>query len=237
MTRDAHDPGTLAAYSLNALEPAEQAVLEEHLAHCEQCRRELADLGESASVLRELPPEALLNGPPDDGELLLQRTMRQVRAESEKAALRRRVAIGLAAVLMVVVGAVGGAVVFAGQQGPQVASPPPTAQPTAEPLPDGTRVGSNTDPDTRARMTVRVVPADGWVKVNAAVGGVPQGQRCRLWVVAADGTRRLAGSWLVSATGETEGTALDGSALVDPADISAVEVDTVAGDHLVSVSF
>jgi hypothetical protein len=237
MTRDQHDHGRLAAYSLNALEPDEQVALEEHLGGCEQCRRELSELGQSASLLRELPPEALLNGPPADADLLLQRTVGQVRAESERAWLRRRVASVVAAILMVVVGVVGGAVVFAGQEGSRVASPSPTAQPTAEPLPEGTRVGSHSDPDTRARMTVRVVPADGWVKVNAAVSGIPQGQRCRLWVVAADGTRRLAGSWLVSAEGEADGTALDGSALVDPADVSAVEVDNVEGDRFVSVTF
>lgn len=236
MTRDEHDPGTLAAYSLNALEPDEQAALEEHLAGCEQCRRDLSELRESASLLREMPPEALLNGPPDDAGLLLQRTTRQVRAESERALLHRRLAVGVAAVLMVVVGAVGG-VVVAGQEDSQLASPTPTAQPTAEPLPEGTRVGSHTDPRTRGRMTVRVLPADGWVRINAAVSGIPQGQRCRLWVVTADGTRRLAGSWLVSAEGEAEGTSLDGTALVDPADISAVEVDNVDGDHFVSVTF
>jgi anti-sigma factor RsiW len=236
MTRDEHDPGTLAAYTLNALEPDEQAALEDHLAGCEQCRRELSALRESASLLGEMPPEALLDGPPEDAGLLLQRTVRQVRAESERAWLHRRVAIGVAAVLMVVVGAVGG-VVVTGQEDSRLASPTPTAQPTVEPLPEGTRVGSHVDPRSGARMTARVVPADGWVRINAAVNGVPQGQRCRLWVVTADGTRRLAGSWLVSAEGATEGTSLDGTALVDPADVSAVEVDNVDGDHFVSVTF
>jgi hypothetical protein len=67
------------------------------------------------------------------------------------------------------------------------------------------------------------------------VTGIAEGRRCRLWVVARDGTRQLAGSWLVSAKGAQEGTALDGSALVPPTDVVAVAVDDVDGRPLVSV--
>jgi anti-sigma factor RsiW len=40
-----------AAYALDALEPDERDRYEEHLARCENCRRELAELGEATSAL------------------------------------------------------------------------------------------------------------------------------------------------------------------------------------------
>lgn len=52
-------------------------------------------------------------------------------------------------------------------------------------------------------LTRAVVPAVGWVRVNAAVTGIPAGQQCRLIVLGRDGSRQLAGSWLVSTAGAT----------------------------------
>jgi anti-sigma factor RsiW len=40
-----------AAYALDALDPDEARAYEEHLAHCERCRRELAELSEAAGSL------------------------------------------------------------------------------------------------------------------------------------------------------------------------------------------
>jgi len=53
---------------------------------CAMCRREYEELTEMTGVLGELPPEAFLDGPPD-GDLVLQRTLRQIRAET---GVRRR---------------------------------------------------------------------------------------------------------------------------------------------------
>jgi RNA polymerase sigma-70 factor (ECF subfamily) len=66
------------------------------------------------------------------------------------------------------------------------------------------------------------------------VEGVPAGERCRLVVVGAGGQREVAGSWLISPKGAEEGTALDGFALVAPADVTAVVVETVTGRQFVS---
>ncbi|WP_337523391.1 hypothetical protein [Streptomyces sp. SS] len=87
-------------------------------------------------------------------------------------------------------------------------------------------------------MTVRVTPAAGWVRVRAAVTGLPEGERCTLVVVGRDGSRTTAGSWVVGAgarEGEGKGAALDGSAAVAPADVAAVVVENESGKRFVSV--
>lgn len=235
MSRDEHDVEALGTYVLGGLDEADRRSVEEHLAGCEWCRAERTGLEEMREALGELPPEAFLDGPPDDGDVVLQRTLRRIREESARQG-RRRGALAAATVAAAVVAALAAGVVLGrGQDRPSPVPAPTVVLPTASPYPAGTRVGSRLDPGTGARLTVRVVPAAGWVRVTAAVMGIPQGQRCRIWVVARDGTRVLAGSWLVSAQGARDGTTLDGSALVAPQDVAAVEVDSVAGRRFVSV--
>ena len=69
--------------------------------------------------------------------------------------------------------------------------------------------------------------------LTATVDGVPAGQRCRLVVVARDGSRAVAGSWLVSPAGEHDGTTLHGSAIVPPDQVAAVLVENEAGREFV----
>ena len=229
---DEHDMQGLGIYVLGGLDENGERVVREHLAGCERCREELIGLEEVRTALGELPPEAFLDGPPDDGDVMLQRTLRRVREESARQVRRRRSALGAAAAAAVVAALTGGVMVGRSQDRPTVTAAPQTAASQ----PAGTRFGSVTDKGTGARITVRLTPVAGWVRVNAAVTGIPVGQRCRLVVVARDRTRVLAGSWLVSAQGAKDGTKLDGSALVAPADVAAVEVENEAGRKFVSVS-
>jgi predicted anti-sigma-YlaC factor YlaD len=234
MSSDQHDTGALAGYVLGALDDAERRLVDEHLAGCERCREEVHVLEETRAVLDAVPVEAFLDGPPD-GDLVLQRALRDVRREAARADLRRRGLISAAAAVLVGVALAGGLLLGRGLNPPgQIAQPAPVTSAPA-PQPTGVLVGTHTDPDTGVRATVRVTPAAGWVRVNAAVIGIPEGQRCRLWVVARDGGRQLAGSWLVSAKGAQDGTALDGSALVAPTDVAAVAIDNVDGRPFVSV--
>src|SRR6478672_7373365 len=82
-----HDPVELGALALGLLDPDRTRAVEQHLATCAPCRRDLEDLTAVTELLGEVPPEALLEGPPD-GDLVLQRTLRQIRGEA--AAERRR---------------------------------------------------------------------------------------------------------------------------------------------------
>jgi anti-sigma factor RsiW len=226
-----HQTELLGAYVLGVLEPAERDTVQNHLDGCEHCRVEVDDLREMETALGELPPEALIEGPPENGELLLQRTLREVRTVHDRDHRRRR-AVWAAAATVAALAVLAAGTLLGRATAPDtpIAAPaPPT--PTAA----GTRTATATDPATGAVMTVQLEPAAGWVRVHARVAGVAAGRQCRLYVVARDGTRREAGSWLVSEKAATEGSRVDGSALVSPADVASVQVETFAGQPLVTV--
>ncbi|MFJ2577133.1 zf-HC2 domain-containing protein [Kitasatospora aureofaciens] len=245
-TRETTDGGSTAphdrsaelvgAYVLGALDPAEAASVERHLADCPTCRQEVTELRELETALGEVPPELLLDGPPGGGDLLLQRTLRQARTERGSALRRRRGRIGAAAAVAAAAALVLGIALGRGTDAaPPVAAGPAPNTAAATPPPAGTRTASVTDPGTGARMTLTVTPAMGWVRVNAAVTGIPAGQRCHLVVNGRGGATVDAGSWLVSAIGAKSGTTLDGSAIVAPEDVASVSVVNESGQTFVTV--
>lgn len=231
----AHD---LGPYVLGALDAEEMRLVEEHLSGCEECRDELAQLTLVEASLGEVPAEFFLDGPAPDGDLMVQRAIRQVRDERHASGTRRRVVLGAAAAA--VVGAMFGGGVLTGRESADVVVAPPVDAPTpppstGEPVP-GTKRAEYADPATGAAMGVRVIPAAGWVKLDATVTGIAAGERCRVIVVGADGQEEVAGSWLVSEKGEAEGTALSGFAIVPPEDVTAVRVENLDGEEFVSVA-
>lgn len=64
MNRFRYDRTLLGAYALGALEPDEESAVAEHVATCDDCFSELADLLELRNHLGQVPPEAFLEGPP-----------------------------------------------------------------------------------------------------------------------------------------------------------------------------
>jgi anti-sigma factor RsiW len=85
----AHNPEELGAHALGLLDPAQSRAVEEHLAGCPACRREWEELRGMVDLLDDVPPEAFLDGPPD-ADFMLQRTVRQIRAEAAARRGRRR---------------------------------------------------------------------------------------------------------------------------------------------------
>ncbi|MET7609219.1 zf-HC2 domain-containing protein [Streptomyces avermitilis] len=234
-TRQHPQGGLLGTYVLGVLDSEERSSLEEHTSECEACQVELAGLREMEAALGEVPPEAFVQGPPEDGSLVLQRTLRQVREEQASNWRRRSLTVGLGAAASAAILVLGGYLVGdAGGASEVVAGPPgASSEPTA-----GVRVASATDAGTKARMEVRVIPAAGWVRVKAQVADIPGGERCRLVVVSQDGERQTAGSWVVPPAGskaENKGTILDGSAAVDPGQVKSVLVVNEEGKEYVSV--
>lgn len=232
-----HDRSPLAAYVLGALDADEMRALDAHLASCDECRAELAEFTQLEAALGEVPPEAFLDGPPEGGDLLLQRTLRQVRKERVEAGRPRRLLVAAGIAGLVAAALAGGTLIGRSTAPtPQAGGGTPTASaPAASPSASGLRTFAAKDPNTGASMTVTLTSAPGWVRVRVKAEGIKAGQRCVLTVVDKAGHHTQAGSWLVSATGAKNGTTLDGSALVAPADVASVDVVTYDGQTLVSV--
>lgn len=228
MTGPVHDRAQLGAYALGALDPVEARQVHEHLTTCLDCQREVNELMMIRRALDQVPPEAFIDGPPEDGDLLLRRTLRQVRAEAPP---RRRVSAGFAVAAAVAVAvALGGGVLL----GRETVSTP-VAQPPTSTLPANARFAEATDPETGTSMSVALEPRKGWVWVNANVTGLDEGLRCELYVISASGDEILAGGWLVSAEGSAKGTDLEGTALLPPDQVKAIEIRTQTGQTMVSV--
>ena len=209
-----HPVGLLAPYSLEALDADEQRQVSEHLASCPMCREELRELESLRSMFEQVPAEAFLDGPPEGGDLVLARAIRQARTE------RRGLPVWsvAAAVFLVLVALAGGLLA-----GLKAGNGAPLAVPAGS-----SRVAAS-NPTNGVHMTVVITPAKGWVRLEGAFTGVPAHARCYLMVVDRAGHRVIAGSWLAPRTSPPGGERVSGSALVPPADVTAVQVVTFSG--------
>lgn len=229
MSGPVHDRAQLGAYALGVLDPIEARQVHEHLIGCLDCQREVNELLMIRRALDQVPPEAFIDGPPSDGDLMLQRTLRRARAEAEP---RRRGSAGLAVAAAVAVAVALGGGIFLGRE---TVSTPQAAPPTATSTPSNARLAEGTDPSTGTTMDVALEPKKGWVWVHAQVTGLPVDAECELFVIPKDGAPILTGSWLVSEDGAKNGTRLEGTALIPPDEVEAIQIKTRAGQTMVTV--
>jgi hypothetical protein len=232
-----HDHSQLGAYVLGGLEPDEIREVDEHLSGCASARAELGELEEMKAFLGEVPPEAFLDGPPADGDLLLQRTLREVRATApvtaappparptRRPALRSRWWLVAAAVL-VVAGAVGGGVAI----GRQTVDQPVAADTT----PAGSKQVTVTDASTGVTMATTVEPRTGWSWVVVNVSGLKAGDECEMLVTDTSGRTYVAGSWVVSDKAARNGSRFGGGVITPVDQVRSVEIKTVQGRHVVT---
>ncbi|TCO44299.1 putative zinc finger protein [Kribbella antiqua] len=220
-----HDRSQLGAYALGALEPDEVREMDEHLATCPECRAELAELEEMKEFLGEVPPEAFLDGPPADGDLLLQRTLRQVRTAPEPQKKQRSRWLWIAAALVLIAGALGGGVLIGRQTVDQVAEPPA-----------GSRQVSTTDAVTGTTMDTTVEPRAGWSWIQVHLTGLTAGAECEMLVTDKSGKTWGAGSWVVSEKAARDGSYFGGGVLVPLDQVRSVEIRTVQGKHVVTTA-
>jgi hypothetical protein len=221
-----HDHSQLGAYVLGALEPDEVREVDEHLAGCAEGRAELAELEEMKEFLGEVPPEAFLDGPPADGDLLLQRTLREVRSIPAPPVRGRRSRwLWVAAAVVVVAGALGGGVLIGRQT---------AGDATADAPPPGSKVVSATDASTGTTMETTVEPRTGWSWIVVNISGVKAGDECEMLVTDKSGRTWVAGSWVISEKAAREGSRFGGGVLVPPDQVQSVEIKTVQGEHLVT---
>jgi anti-sigma factor RsiW len=230
-----HDRTQLGAYALGALEPDEVREVDEHLATCAECRAEVAELAEMKDFLGEVPPEAFLDGPPEGGDLLLQRTLREVRAlasEPEPAPAqtptpvkRRSRWLLVAAAFVLIAGALGGGVALGRQ----------TASPADEPV-AGYKQVTATDTGTGTTMATTVEPRAGWSWIRVNITGLKAGAECQMFVTDKSGKTWGAGSWVVSPKAAREGSVFGGGVLVPLDQVRSVEIKTLQGEHVVTAT-
>ncbi|MFF0270602.1 anti-sigma factor family protein [Kribbella sp. NPDC004536] len=219
-----HDRTQLGAYVLGALEPADIAEVEEHLATCAECRAEVAELAELKDLLGEVPPEAFLDGAPEGGDLMLQRTLREVRPEPVRPR-RRSPWLLVAAAFVLVAGALGGGVALGRSTAPN------DDQAVA-----GSKQVSTVDTNTGTRMTATVEPRPGWSWVQVQLSGLRAGDQCEMVVTNNEGYTWIAGSWEVSKKAAENGSTFGGGVLIPLDEVHSVEIRTVQGKHLVTAT-
>lgn len=220
----------LGVYVLGAIDPAERATVDTHLATCPECREELAGLAGLPALLRRIPVgEAqqlagddldVLPAPevPSDQMLrsLLDRTTRTRQS-------RRWRGLAAAAAVVVVAGAAGAAGWGALHQSGGGAGSPMPAHFTSV---------SATNPATHVGATVRYA-AKGWGTVlDTQVKNVPSGARCQLKVTDSSGHTSVVGGW--TATYDEGSTWYPGSSPVALASVHSFEI-TSQGKTLVTV--
>lgn len=220
-----HDRSQLGAYALGALEADEVREVDEHLATCAECRAELAELEEMKEFLGEVPPEAFLEGPPPDGDILLQRTLREVRTTAPVPRKRSRW-LTVAAAIVVVAGALGGGVLIGRQ------SADPADAPVA-----GSKQVTATDATTGTTMATTVEPRAGWSWIQVQIIGLKAGAECQMLVTDKAGKTWVAGTWKVSEKSAREGKSQFAGGVLVPIDqVKNVEITTVQGQHVVTTT-
>jgi hypothetical protein len=210
----------LGVYVLGAIEPAERAQVDEHLASCQDCREELASLAGLPAMLRKVPmieaerlasPDAELDVPPVPSEEMLDSLVART---TNVRRIHRWQRLAVAAAVVVV--AFGGGAVVANALQSSVSAPAPhwrTALGSAGP----------------AHLTVLYRPLESGTRTDANVTGLAPGTVCQLVAVDAHGQAWSLGSW----TYWSGSTWYPGSAAVMNPDIRTFEL-TVKGRVVVS---
>jgi hypothetical protein len=192
---------TLGVYVLGAIDPADRALVDEHLAGCPECREELAGLAGLPALLRRVPTaeaERLVAGDSADEAALAAAAAQLLPAALARTTQVRRMRRWreLAAAAVVAVLALG-----AGAAAAQLAhSSPPAQRPVAGPVLHWQTV-ARTDAATQAGLRVRYARQPWGTTMQVQVWGIRPGTACQFLVVDAHGHRWVLGGWRVSYAG------------------------------------
>jgi anti-sigma factor RsiW len=213
----------LGVYVVGAIDPAERALVDEHVTECAACRDELAGLAGLPAMLSRVPEAdvarlagnvASLPERTEPSPELLNSLLSHV-AKRRRARMWRGVAAASAAAV-IAVGGTATVMVLTGhasrQQAVDVAS------------------GAN----TAAHITARVdYSTAAWgTAMRVQVTGIKAGTACRFWVITGNG-RSFAGSWTVGQTLYASPW-YSASSRVAPGAIHAFQI-TTAGKSLVTI--
>ncbi len=222
---------SLGVYVLGAIEPAERALVDEHLRTCVRCRDELASLAGLPAMLGRITEDQIEQfGPPP--EELLESILATAAGESR--GHRRRNILALVAAAAVLVVGTGVGVRLATDTGGGTAPRPPVAIPTAGTTPSAapTTTVDGTNPATGVRAEIAMQPKAWGTAFSVRLTGAPAETRCRLIVIDRKGNTDIAGGWEVQYLGSAR---FFGSSMIQKRDIASVEVRTVEGKRLLHV--
>jgi hypothetical protein len=219
----------VGAYLLGALDDAEMAAFEEHLAGCEECGEALDELSGVLPVLEEVRQDGgvAFAGPPS-GDALLDRLLAQVAAERGRRRKRRLAAAAVAAVLVV-----GGPAIAVVATESGDSSPPAASSFAAD------RVSAS-NPATGASAVVGVADKGWGTAVDLRLSGVRGPLTCSLVAVGRTGGDQTVATWSVPNTGYGTGAqpaplTVHGATGLHRNEIRSWEVRTQQGAVLVTV--
>jgi len=215
----------LGSLVLGALDADDRARVEDHLAGCDECCAELAELAPLPGLLHRVPEADVVRA--GDGSPALDEPVvdlvpavlaladRELRVH--RAARRRRWAVvGIAATML------GGVAIGTG------ALRSGTPEPRAEPTPVVVRAA---DAATGVRAEVTLTASPGGTDLALRLTGVPAGEECRLVATAGD-QRDVTASWDATYTGEAMFT---GSTHFAVDQIDMLVIETPAGRALLTM--
>jgi hypothetical protein len=227
---------SLGVYVLGAIDPAERALVDSHLATCRDCRDELAGLaGLPALLARVSTAEAIAlavtDGPavpldeiPEPPRELLA-TVIDLTTARRRGRRWREAGLGLAAALIIAAGVFGGLRLGTGPAQPSAAGSGSLWAGNATGAWDTAQGQSGT---TTATVIYRSM---GWgTQLDTKVAGIPLGTSCQLYVIGSTGQRVLVGGWV---TDNDEGTVwYPGSAAVPSKDVTGFQITVARGQTI-----
>lgn len=179
----------LGVYIVGAIDPAERAMVDEHLPQCQVCRDELAGLAGLPAMLSRVPAADVerLSQAPDEPPGVAEPPDELLNSLLAKVSARRRSRLWRGAVTVAAAAAIaaGGAATAV-----QVASPP--ASQAAH-----TDVAAASNSRTGVAAVVDYTKTSwGGTAMRVQVSGIAAGTTCQFWVVGQDG-RAYAGQWTI----------------------------------------
>jgi anti-sigma factor RsiW len=197
---------SLGVYVLGAIDPAERAQVDEHLATCADCREELASLAGLPALLRRVPTaeaERLAvadQADPADPAAAEPSADKMLPSLLARTAQTRRVRRWreLAAAAAVAVLALGAGAAGASVLGSSPSGSPSQAQPAAR---HTWQTVSAVDSRTGATLTVKYASVPWGTTMAARVSGIPAGTVCQFVITDTHGHRFVVGGWRVNNRG------------------------------------
>lgn len=222
---------SLGVYVLGAIEPAERALLDEHLSVCGRCRDELASMAGLPAMLSRVDEEQLAQlGPPP--EALFETVLAEVNRETRRRRRRNAIVLIAAAAAWVIATGVGMGLVSRDD-----GRPAPRASATASPQrpPQAARLLTGQDPVTGVRAQVSLQSKRWGTAVDMRLSGVPRGSHCRMVVVDKGGRSDVAGAWAVPYAAREGSAEYLGSSMIASDQVASIEVRTADGERLLRI--